>query len=216
MSFTEGSGGSSSPESVALGEILSFFGNVADHAAGRAIEDGERIAALAVGMARLAGLDSSDCDALYFAARLRNAGVLGNEAFAKGDPLSERAAMTARWDVPPQGARICEKIGALPRAVCDIVRWQAEGWDGTGFPDQSAMVRNSHHRTVAASLPRHMLHRATPMRRSQQYPLKAVARSGLIRRARSSCGSTRSAAGSNRWRCRTMRSRPDRARPSRS
>jgi response regulator RpfG family c-di-GMP phosphodiesterase len=87
-------------------------------------------------MARQAGLSQADCDALYFAARLRNAGALGNPAFAKGEPLPERALMMARWDVPAEGARICERIAALPAAAADIVRWQFESWDGTGFPDQ--------------------------------------------------------------------------------
>ncbi len=136
MSFSEGSDGSSSPESVALGQALSFFGNVADHAAGGAPQDGERVAALAVAMARLAGLASQDCDALYFAAQLRNAGALGNAAFAKGEPQNERTAAIARWDIPAHGARVCERIAALPDATADIVRWQSECWDGTGFPDQ--------------------------------------------------------------------------------
>jgi len=136
MSFSEGSGGSSSPESVALGETLSFFGSVADHAAGVAPDQAERIAALAVGMARLAGLEQDECDALYFAARLRNAGVLGNAAFVRSESLSDREAMMARWDVPARGARICERIACLPKAAADIVRWQAENWDGTGYPDQ--------------------------------------------------------------------------------
>jgi response regulator RpfG family c-di-GMP phosphodiesterase len=136
MSLTEGTGANSSPGSAALGELLTFFGSVADFAAGASPEDGERIASLAAAIGRHAGLPQADCDALYFAARLRNAGALGNAAFAKGDPLPERALTMARWDVPPDGARICERIGALPRSTADMVRWQAEAWDGTGFPDQ--------------------------------------------------------------------------------
>jgi response regulator RpfG family c-di-GMP phosphodiesterase len=136
MSLSEGTGGSSSPESVALGEVLTFFGMVADYAAGSAPESGERIASLAAGMAKVAGLAQEEIDALYFAARLRNIGVLGNAGFAKGEPLSERELMMHRWDVPAAGARLCERIGALPKATADIVRWQAECWDGTGYPDQ--------------------------------------------------------------------------------
>jgi response regulator RpfG family c-di-GMP phosphodiesterase len=136
MSFAEGSAGSSSPEAVALGETLSFFGSVADHAAGLAPGTGERIAAVATGLAHTAGLDANERSALYFAARLRNAGVFGNPAFAKGESLSEREAMIARWDIPAQGARICEQIAVLPKETADIVRWQAECWDGTGYPDQ--------------------------------------------------------------------------------
>ena len=136
MSLAEGTGGSSSPESVALGEVLTFFGMVADYAAGSAVEDGERVASLATAMAKLAGFAQEDVDALYFAARLRNIGALGNAALAKGEPLSEREAMMHSWDIPADGARICERIGSLPQATADIVRWQSECWDGTGYPDQ--------------------------------------------------------------------------------
>lgn len=136
MSLAEGTGGSSSPESVALGEVLTFFGMVADYAAGGAPEEGERIASLATAMATIAGFAKEEMDALHFAARLRNIGALGNAAFAKGEPLSERELATYRWDVPAAGARICERIAALPEATAEIVRWQAECWDGTGYPDQ--------------------------------------------------------------------------------
>jgi|SRR5579884_1136278 len=136
MSFAEGSAESSSPEAAALGDALSFFGSVADHAAGLAPGTGERVAAVAVGMGRIAGLGAQDQNALYYAARLRNAGVFGNVAFAKGEALSDREAMIARWDVPAQGARIFERICALPKETADMIRWQAECWDGTGYPDQ--------------------------------------------------------------------------------
>lgn len=136
MSFVERSAGSSSPEASALGEVLVFFGDVADHAAGVPAGQGERVAAVACDMASLAGLDERERSALFFAARLRNAGVFGNRAFAKGDALSARDEMFARWDIPAQSARICETIAALPKQTSDIVRWQAECWDGTGYPDQ--------------------------------------------------------------------------------
>lgn len=136
MSLTQGTGGSSSPKAVALGEVLTFFGMVADYAAGSGPEEGERVASLASGIAKVAGFSQEDLDALYFAARLRNIGALGNAAFAKGEPLSEREAMMLSWDVPADGARICERIAALPEATADVIRWQAECWDGTGYPDQ--------------------------------------------------------------------------------
>lgn len=136
MSLSEGSGVSSSPESLALGQVLAFFADVADYAACAQPGHGERIAWLAVAMARIAGFTQEESDALFFAARLRNAGALGNEALAKGSALSERDARMAGWDIPAQGARLCEKIAALPAATADIVRWQAECWDGTGYPDQ--------------------------------------------------------------------------------
>ena len=135
MSLSEDTGGSSSPGSVALGEVLTFFGMVADYAAGSAPDEGERVAAAATAMAKLAGSSEQDLNALYFAARLRNIGAVGNAAFAKGEPLSEREAAMFSWDVPAAGARICERIAALPEGTADIVRWQAECWDGTGYPD---------------------------------------------------------------------------------
>ena len=136
MSLSEDTGGSSSPESAALGEVLAFFGAVADYTAGCAPEEGERVASLASGMAALAGIPQHDADALYFAARLRNAGALGNAAFAQGSPLSQRERKMQSWDVPADSARVCERIAALPGPTADIVRWQAECWDGTGCPDQ--------------------------------------------------------------------------------
>jgi response regulator RpfG family c-di-GMP phosphodiesterase len=136
MSLAEGTGANSSPEPVALGEVLTLFGRVCDHAAGVPPDEGDRVASLAMTMASLAGLTQEDSSALYFAARLRNAGVLGNRAFAKGDALADRDSMMERWKVPAHGARLCERILALPPGTADIVRWQAECWDGTGYPDQ--------------------------------------------------------------------------------
>jgi HD domain len=137
MSFSEGSGVSSRPQAVALGEVLVFLGSIADYAGGVRADEGKRVASLAVALGRLAGLDNEHCDALYFAARLRNAGVLGNAAYAKGDqPVSGREIITSSWDIPAQSARFCERLACLPRTACDDIRWQAENWDGTGYPDQ--------------------------------------------------------------------------------
>ena len=136
MSSGEGSGSSSASESAALGELLAFFGSVADYAAGDAADHGERVASLAVAIAKIEELPHEQTDALYFAARLRNAGALGNPALSKGEDLSDRARMMALWDVPADGARLCEQFAALPRAAADTIRWQAECWDGTGYPDQ--------------------------------------------------------------------------------
>ena len=40
------------------------------------------------------------------------------------------------WDIPARGARFCQNVAGLPSETADMVRWQAECWDGTGFPDQ--------------------------------------------------------------------------------
>ena len=121
MSLSEGSSVSSSPEAAALAQALAHAGDAADLTTG-APGQGSRIAALAVAMARMADASPRECDALYYAALLRNIGALGKAE------LSER-------DVPAHGARICERLAALPAGTADIVRWQAEAWDGTGYPD---------------------------------------------------------------------------------
>ena len=136
MSLADGSGSSSASESAALGDLLAFFGTVADYAAGVAAAHSERVAAVAVAIGTYEQLPQSQLDSLAFAARLRNIGALGNPAFAKNGTLSDRARSIATWDVPAHGARLCERIAALPRETADIVRWQAESWDGTGYPDQ--------------------------------------------------------------------------------
>lgn len=121
MSLSEGSSVSSSSEAAALAQVLARAGDAADRAAG-AGGQGTRIAALAVAMARMADVSAKECGALYYAALLRNIGALGDA------DLPER-------DVPARGARICERIAALPSGTAEIVRWQAEAWDGTGYPD---------------------------------------------------------------------------------
>jgi response regulator RpfG family c-di-GMP phosphodiesterase len=135
MSLSAGSSGSSSPDCAALGDALALLGVVADGAAGSS-EDGERIAAVATALARLAGLPDPDVEALYFASLLRNAGALENAALRKAELQTDRERMMDLWDVPPQGARLCAKIASLPRPTSDLVRWQSESWDGTGIPDQ--------------------------------------------------------------------------------
>jgi len=89
-----------------------------------------------VSLAQVAGVDDAERDALYFAGLLHAVGALGNAAYRKGERLSERMARIEAWDVPCQGARVCQEIAALPAATADFVRWQAECWDGTGYPDQ--------------------------------------------------------------------------------
>ncbi|HET7813565.1 MAG TPA: HD domain-containing phosphohydrolase [Candidatus Baltobacteraceae bacterium] len=136
MSLAEGSGPSSASESAALGDALAFFGAVADHAAGTPAAQGRLVASLAAAIAQIDELPENESDALYFAALLRNAGAIANAAFAKAQDLNDRARSLARDDIPAQGARICRMIPGLPEGCADIVRWQAEQWDGTGYPDQ--------------------------------------------------------------------------------
>lgn len=135
MSLAEGSGVSSSPECEALGDVLELFGDVADFAARVQAGAGERIAAIAVAIAQTDGCDAMQTGALYYAARLRNAGALGNPAYRGDSGLNERDLRDARRQVPVDGARLCARIDGLPAGTADVVRWQAECWDGTGYPD---------------------------------------------------------------------------------
>jgi response regulator RpfG family c-di-GMP phosphodiesterase len=95
-----------------------------------------RKASLAVALAEVAQSAPDERDALCFAGLLHACGAIGSAAFRKGESLSDREARMERWDVPARGAHFCELTGVLPDATSDMVRWQSECWDGTGFPDQ--------------------------------------------------------------------------------
>jgi response regulator RpfG family c-di-GMP phosphodiesterase len=119
-----------------LAGVLGLYGAVGDAACGNPAGFAARKAATAVSLATIAGIEGADRDALYYAGVLHAIGALGNAAYRKGERLSERMARIESWDVPAQGARICLEIAALPEPTSDYVRWQAECWDGTGYPDQ--------------------------------------------------------------------------------
>lgn len=119
-----------------LADVLDAFGAVGDRAAGNAAGTARRKAAAAASIARAIGRSDDDANALYFAGLLHAVGAIGNLGLRRGNTLAERAATMARWDFPADGARFCNGIAALPSQVADLVRWQAEAWDGTGFPDQ--------------------------------------------------------------------------------
>lgn len=107
-------------------EALSCYGGAGDAAYGNPPGFAARKAAAAVAFARVAELPQETVDALYFAGILHAVGAIGT------DPASR----TARWDVPALGAGICARIPALPSSTANLIRWQAECWDGTGYPDQ--------------------------------------------------------------------------------
>jgi len=119
-----------------LAGVLGLYGAVGDAACGNPPGFAAQKAATAVSLASVAGIDGADRDALYFAGVLHAIGAVGNAAYRKGERLSERMARMETWDVPAQGARVCLEIAALPEQTADFVRWQAECWDGTGYPDQ--------------------------------------------------------------------------------
>jgi response regulator RpfG family c-di-GMP phosphodiesterase len=116
-------------------DVLALYGAIGDAACGNPSGFALRKASAAVSLARTAQLESPECDAIFFAGILHAIGAIGSPAFRKGERLSPRAARMESWDVPALGARACAQIGALPAATADIVRWQAECWDGTGYPD---------------------------------------------------------------------------------
>jgi response regulator RpfG family c-di-GMP phosphodiesterase len=119
-----------------LAGVLGLYGAVGDAACGNPAGFAGRKAATAVSLGSVAGIDPPDISALYFAGVLHAVGALGNPAYRKGERLSERMAKIEAWDVPAQGARVCLELPALPEQTSDYVRWQAECWDGTGYPDQ--------------------------------------------------------------------------------
>ena len=119
-----------------VADVLGWFGAVGDAAMGNAPGFATRKASLAVALAQTANLPDAEWHAMYYAGLLHAIGAIGNAAYRKGEQLSERIARMESWDAPAAGARICETIGCLPAETADIVRWQHEAWDGTGFPDQ--------------------------------------------------------------------------------
>ncbi|MDE2482959.1 MAG: hypothetical protein KGN02_12320 [bacterium] len=121
---------------ASLADVLAWYGAVGDAAAGNPPGFALRKASVAVSLAQIANADDAERHALFFAGLLHAIGAIGNAACRKGEDISPRAARSERWDIPAQGSRVCAQIAALPAACADLVRWQAERWDGTGFPDQ--------------------------------------------------------------------------------
>lgn len=121
---------------ASLADVLAFYGALGDAAHSNPLNFAMRKASASVALARVAQIDDAKCNAVYFAGLLHATGAIGNAAYRKGERLADRLARMESWDVPAQGARICAGIPALPAHTADIVRWQSECWDGTGYPDQ--------------------------------------------------------------------------------
>lgn len=119
-----------------LGDVLEAFAAAGDLAARNAPGTARRKAAAAASLARSAGRPDDEIAALYYAGLLHAAGALGDVELRRDAADGDRAERMARWDIPAEGARLCARIAALPAAVSDLVRWQDECWDGTGYPDQ--------------------------------------------------------------------------------
>ena len=135
MTLFQDTGGDPRAVRAQVADVLAWFGAAGDAALGNAPGFAVRKASLAVAIAKVAEFSQADCDAIYFAGLLHGIGAIVNPAYRKGNALPERAARQERWDAPAQGARICAAIGSLPRETEDMVRWQHEAWDGTGYPD---------------------------------------------------------------------------------
>ena len=137
MTLFQHTGGDPRVASAQLADVLAWYGAVGDTAIGNAPDFGSRKASLAVALASTEReLPPEDYNATYFAGLLHAIGTIGNRAYVKAPELDERTARSHRWDIPAQGARVCAGIETLPEATADLVRWQSEGWDGTGYPDQ--------------------------------------------------------------------------------
>lgn len=136
MTLFQDTGGDPRTSATRLADLLALYGAIGDAACGNPPGFALRKAAVAVSLARVAATGPEECDAMYFAAVLNAVGAIGNPAYRKGERLSERLVRMESWDTPAMGAGICEELTALPRATPDLVRWQAECWDGTGYPDQ--------------------------------------------------------------------------------
>ncbi len=103
-------------------QMLAFYGALGDAASGYPHGFGRRKAGIAVALATLAEVDETTRDAVGFAGLLHAVGAIVHHE----EPL----------DAPVYGARLCERIAALPPGTAELVRTQSEAWDGTGFPDQ--------------------------------------------------------------------------------
>ncbi|MDP9017289.1 MAG: hypothetical protein M3N19_03075, partial [Candidatus Eremiobacteraeota bacterium] len=136
MTLFQGLGASPSQSTQALGHMISLFGAVGDYALGNPAGFGARIGCAGAAIAKLGACTPQECDAIAFAGVLHGIGALGNSGIRKSDALPPRAAMMERWNIPAAGARRCEQIPGLPEETAEIVRWHAEAWDGTGYPDQ--------------------------------------------------------------------------------
>src|SRR5579862_1644521 len=136
MTLFQDTGGDPRAIAAQFADVLAFYGAIGDAACGNPPGFALRKAATAVSLAEAAQAEPQERDAIYFAGLLHAVGAIGNAAYRRGERLSERFARMESWDVPAQGARFCEELSALPAATADIVRWQAECWDGTGYPDQ--------------------------------------------------------------------------------
>ncbi len=136
MTLFQDSGVDPRDERSVLADVLRWYGAIGDAAVGNSPGFGVRKASLAIALAEVAHVSSAERDALYVAGVLHAVGAIGSPAYRKGETLSDRIAAHERWDLPARGARFATSLAALAPETPDMIRWQSEAWDGTGFPDQ--------------------------------------------------------------------------------
>jgi putative nucleotidyltransferase with HDIG domain len=95
----------------------------------------ERVADIAVALARRLGYRGSDLEAIEVGALLHDIGKIGvpEQILHKPGPLDD-----AEWDMMKQHPVIAEYILSgidLPPIVHEIARWSHERVDGAGYPD---------------------------------------------------------------------------------
>lgn len=136
MTLFQESGGDPRATTAQLADVLTWYGAIGDAAFGNPSGFCNRKTSIAVALCEIAHLPSDEAHATFFAGMLHAIGSIENDACRKDSDLSERIARVDRWDIPVQGARMATQIEALPPLCADLIRWQAECWDGTGYPDQ--------------------------------------------------------------------------------
>lgn len=95
----------------------------------------QRLAHLAIRLARRVGLPDAELDAVAYGALLHDVGKIGihDAILTKPGPLSDDEWVLMRRH-PVIGERICAPLAAFA-AFGPIIRHHHERWDGTGYPD---------------------------------------------------------------------------------
>jgi putative two-component system response regulator len=96
----------------------------------------DRLAALAIGLAHLVGLDDETTEAIGYGAALHDVGKIGisETILRKSGPLTDQEWMEMR-EHPAIGARIVQPL-RLGELVGPIVHAHHERWDGAGYPSR--------------------------------------------------------------------------------
>ncbi|MEO9263828.1 MAG: HD domain-containing phosphohydrolase [Candidatus Baltobacteraceae bacterium] len=136
MTLFQDASGDPRAATAKLADVLSWYGALGDAAAGNPPGFCVRKASIAVALCEIVSAPAEESHVAFFSGLLHAVGTLGNAAYRKGSDLPERVARIESWDIPAEGARIVATIAALPAQSADLVRWQSECWDGTGYPDQ--------------------------------------------------------------------------------